>query len=112
MMNQNSRGKRFLVIKSYLNIGILVLADGYPKTPPKFIFDKVNGEALVHENIYSNGDLCIPSLTVDNWKGSEPMKTILYAIKDILHKPNAQDAANKSFTEPAHRPVCFILLMC
>jgi ubiquitin-protein ligase len=56
--------------------------------------DKVKGEALVHLNVYGNGQLCIPLIHENNWLPQTTLSEIVNGIDSIYHNPNILDAAN------------------
>lgn len=85
------------------------MPNGYPTNPPKFIFDPINGEALIHLNVFSSGDLCIPVLS-KYWNKNASMYEILFAIRHILHIPNEADPANESLRSPKTKAVYKLFL--
>jgi ubiquitin-protein ligase len=74
----------------------LKIYDGFPKVAPLFVVDKVKGEALVHLNVFSNGQLCIPLIHEKNWLPQTTLSEIVNGIDSIYHNPNIDDPANNN----------------
>jgi ubiquitin-conjugating enzyme E2 I len=69
---------------------ILEFSDDYPTKPPVCKFDP----PLFHPNIFPSGTVCLSLLDPSkDWKPSVTIKSILFAIQELLASPNLDDPA-------------------
>lgn len=74
--------------------GSFIIPKDYPTKPPKFIFDKLDGEnPLQHVNIYKNGEVCIRLLT-RHYSQERTLLEVAEQIEELIYTPNGKSAAN------------------
>ncbi|XGW10381.1 hypothetical protein V3C99_012125 [Haemonchus contortus] len=74
----------------------------YPFRPPSVRF----AHNLYHPNVERGGELCIPMLSLDNWKPATTLEDILMSILQLLVEPDISrpirfDIAEECVKDPA-----------
>ncbi|XP_030373453.1 ubiquitin-conjugating enzyme E2-18 kDa [Scaptodrosophila lebanonensis] len=67
----------------------------YPFMPPKILFKT----KIYHPNIDEKGQVCLPIISVDNWKPTTKAEQVLQSLVAIIHEPEPEHPLRSDVAE-------------